>query len=214
MTDRNTLKRAAEAATPGSWKSFYKHKYDEWHVALDCDSPGMNIGLFADGCPTGQADAQFIALANPATILSLLADLEAKEEEIGRLEKGRKIQANAAKTLAHSIRAEVTHLEEKDRSEYFAAKSLDSERDMNAHLTHENESLRAQLTALREENKSLKSLLVPFADEAGEWDDTDEKLADSYMPLIGHEQDSKMAKATFCLGDLRRARAATEADND
>ena len=66
-------------------------------------------------------------------------------------------------------------------------------------LLAENASLKAKLQEARE-------ALAPFADEAGEWDDCEEPLSDKYMPLIGHEQDSKMAKATFCLGDLRRAR--------
>lgn len=47
--------------TPGPWSVFYKHKYDEWHVSVPLESGGMKLGLFLDGCPTGEHDARLIA---------------------------------------------------------------------------------------------------------------------------------------------------------
>lgn len=73
--DLKKIREAAEAATPGPWRSFYKRKYDEWHVAMDCASPGMNVGLFDDGCPTGEADARHIATSNPETVIQLVDEV-------------------------------------------------------------------------------------------------------------------------------------------
>jgi septal ring factor EnvC (AmiA/AmiB activator) len=46
-------------------------------------------------------------------------------------------QSGAAKTLRAAIVSEVQHLKDMDRSEYNAAKSLDSEREANAILTEQ-----------------------------------------------------------------------------
>jgi hypothetical protein len=85
-------------------------------------------------------------------------------------------------------------LEEKDRSEYFAAKSLDSERDMNAHLTHENEDLRAKCEAMR-------AALEPFAYIAEMDIGEDEADFDFY-------QVAKNSNARPTVGMFRRARKA------
>lgn len=66
------------------------------------------------------------------TILTLCADVERLNAAIVR-------QAGAAKTLRECTLAEVRHLKDKDRSEYRAAASLDSERKANELLTDENE---------------------------------------------------------------------------
>jgi hypothetical protein len=51
--------------TPGQWKVFHKHKYDEWHVSVPKSDSNMTIGLFEHGIPTEnpEADARLIACA-------------------------------------------------------------------------------------------------------------------------------------------------------
>ena len=49
--------------TPGPWRAFYKHKYDEWHVSLP--GQGLRLGLFQNGLVSEnrEADAHLIAAA-------------------------------------------------------------------------------------------------------------------------------------------------------
>lgn len=88
MTDLDSLRKAAEKATPGPWL----HGYEDGSGKND---PGEGacitgpFGLFPviqggdmDGVAAGvlkQADATFIALANPATVLALLDRLDRAE---------------------------------------------------------------------------------------------------------------------------------------
>lgn len=69
------IQAVAEAATPGPWIYFPKPKYKEHHVSLPRADSGMRRALFDDGCQTErpEADARFIAAANPATLLDMVA---------------------------------------------------------------------------------------------------------------------------------------------
>ncbi|NNA37473.1 hypothetical protein HBO97_23445 [Pseudomonas lundensis] len=68
MTDNTELKRLAEAATPGPW---YQHGGIMQVLSHDCETV---CETFEDDgeCP----DAQFIAAANPAAVLALIAENE------------------------------------------------------------------------------------------------------------------------------------------
>lgn len=77
MTDTqlSELKRLAQAATSGPWKIAFNK--DIYHVSLD--------GNYVDICDNGydgtggiqnSKDAAYIAAANPAVILELIAELE------------------------------------------------------------------------------------------------------------------------------------------
>ena len=68
MTDHSELKRLAEAATPGPW---YQHGGIMQVLSHDCETV---CETFEDDgeCP----DAQFIAAANPAAVLALIAENE------------------------------------------------------------------------------------------------------------------------------------------
>ena len=72
-----------------------------------------------------------------------LTDLAA--DRIEELEAAIKRQARAARTLRDLTLAEVSHLQDKDRAEYFAAKTLNSEREANEILTNRIEELEAKL---------------------------------------------------------------------
>lgn len=66
--------------TPGPWTYFYKHKYDEWHVALPMDGSQMKTALCDDGIQSAnrEADARLIAaapeMAEALTPFKALAD--------------------------------------------------------------------------------------------------------------------------------------------
>lgn len=68
MSDYSELKRVAEAATPGPW---YQHGGIMQVLSHDCETV---CETFEDDgeCP----DAQFIAAANPAAVLALIAENE------------------------------------------------------------------------------------------------------------------------------------------
>ena len=67
--------------------------------------------------------------------------IEELEKQNASLEAAIKRQAGAARTLREYTLAEVRHLSDRDRSEYFAAQTVDSERDANAMLTERIEEL-------------------------------------------------------------------------
>lgn len=67
--------------------------------------------------------------------------IEELEKQNASLEAAIKRQAGAARTLREYTLAEVRHLSDMDRSEYFAAQTVDSERDANAMLTERIEEL-------------------------------------------------------------------------
>lgn len=86
MTPAEQAIREALAAgpTPGPWSSFYKSKYDEWHVSIPVADSSMKWALFDDGIRTErpEADARYIAAVNPAAISSLLAEMDAMRKEL------------------------------------------------------------------------------------------------------------------------------------
>lgn len=96
--DKTALRALAEAATPGPWTYFPKPKYSEHHVSVPIAGSGWRRALFDDGCSTGAPDAQFIAAANPATIIALL-------EELVRTERNRDMWKEQVATQAAQIEA-------------------------------------------------------------------------------------------------------------
>jgi BMFP domain-containing protein YqiC len=73
-------------------------------------------------------------------------ELEQAEARIEELEAAIKRQASASKKLRSFDLERTQHLEAIDRSEYTAAKTLDSERHANEILTHRIEELEAKLS--------------------------------------------------------------------
>lgn len=72
--DKDKLRALAEAATPGPWSYNGNCRYGVWSAALGC---------YVFDCGS-TVDADFTAAANPATILSLLGEIE-RLELIGQL---------------------------------------------------------------------------------------------------------------------------------
>ncbi|EJD2963180.1 ead/Ea22-like family protein [Salmonella enterica] len=73
------LRMAAENATPGEWCS------DDYGLIADA---GLNANYYIASCsgPDNRANKRFIAAANPATVLALLDEREAKSKRIAELE--------------------------------------------------------------------------------------------------------------------------------
>lgn len=83
--DKQALREAAEKATPGEWKRMMRNS-DELMTTFH----GIAIGNVFVELTTGKRDifdAEFIAASNPATMLALLDELEAKDRKILKLEK-------------------------------------------------------------------------------------------------------------------------------
>ncbi|HCD6983144.1 TPA: ead/Ea22-like family protein [Enterobacter hormaechei] len=78
--DKQALREAAEKATPGEWKRMMRNS-DELMTTFH----GIAIGNVFVELTTGKRDifdAEFIAASNPATVLALLDELEAKDSTI------------------------------------------------------------------------------------------------------------------------------------
>jgi hypothetical protein len=76
MDKFSALKAAALAATPGPWRAL---SYDD---RLGIDGDGGQILVCEHITKQRPQDALFIAAANPAVILALLAELEAPDEKM------------------------------------------------------------------------------------------------------------------------------------
>ena len=106
MTDHSELKRLAEAATPGPW---YQHGGIMQVLSHDCETV---CETFEDDgeCP----DAQFIAAANPAVVLGLIAhlDLAVEARDLYMADKKQLAFAlNDARAEAARLKAENERLE-------------------------------------------------------------------------------------------------------
>lgn len=99
--DTTKLRELANKATPGPWTYFPYPKYREHHVSVPIDGSSMTLPLFQDGCQTSKPkeDAEFIAAANPATVLALLDERDALIDTMrymrAELEKLRTIESAA-----------------------------------------------------------------------------------------------------------------------
>ena len=92
MSKYDELKRLAEAATQGRWVTDGEYVNEHGHVveAYVAHQDGGRIGLAWANClvPTDQQcrdNASFIAAANPAVILELIAEVEALREKTSEL---------------------------------------------------------------------------------------------------------------------------------
>ena len=87
--DKRALREAAEKATKGQWAV----EFDDEIYSTD----GVNHEQIAMVFSENEArDAAFIAAANPATVLALLDELEAKDKQIADLKEAFSIALSAA----------------------------------------------------------------------------------------------------------------------
>ncbi|MGV4207666.1 ead/Ea22-like family protein [Citrobacter freundii] len=95
--NKHALREAAEKATPGEWKRMMRNS-DELMTTFH----GVAIGNVFVELTTGKRDifdAEFIAAANPSTVLSLLDELEAAEKRIASLQSENEYIRNRYKEL-------------------------------------------------------------------------------------------------------------------
>jgi hypothetical protein len=78
MTDAH-LKRLAEAATPGPWRAAHYH---EGYIQIETNGEPSLCVLDSDVGTHFARNADFIAAANPATVLRLLERIAALREAI------------------------------------------------------------------------------------------------------------------------------------
>ena len=85
---RTKLKAAAEAATPGPWEARENSVIEEAATRHDsCLAVLVSAGTRT--IDEAEANAAFIALANPETILALLAEIESLEARVASAEGDR-----------------------------------------------------------------------------------------------------------------------------
>lgn len=86
--------------TPGPWTCFFKHKYNEWHVAIPLPNSSIRLALFDDGVPgeNPEADARLIAAAPELleALKDLLSDTQHSTHDCGDEEWCPVIKARAA----------------------------------------------------------------------------------------------------------------------
>lgn len=137
MSDNAELKRAAEAASQGRWNQ------DGFEVQND------DINDYRVARCNRLADAKFIAAANPAAVLTLIAQIERDEMHL-----------RAFSTVAETAVAERDQLKaENERLEseaVYSAAGFDAAREEIARLKAENEALRNVLQEAADELRELK----------------------------------------------------------
>lgn len=118
MDKFSELKAAAMAATPGPWildddswsegdnaNVSTEERYDGRIVSIaQIEGGGSESGFDEPFSTEQQANARYITAANPAVVLALLAELEAKDKRIAELEAEEEVWGSAA--LKHLARAE------------------------------------------------------------------------------------------------------------
>lgn len=84
MIDLEELERLAKAATPGPWEASDYGSYDGQSEAWYVDTTSKQADIYSDeggiaanhwDADRGKHDMQFVAAANPATILALTAEV-------------------------------------------------------------------------------------------------------------------------------------------
>ncbi|EJS4078426.1 ead/Ea22-like family protein [Escherichia coli] len=85
-----SLKAAARKATPGQWMAFTHADSQTFSVHTPDDKRCGDVIKWAgfDGQRKAKANAEFIALANPANVLALVEALEKAQQQIVELQQG------------------------------------------------------------------------------------------------------------------------------
>lgn len=80
--DKRALREAAEKATPGKWRYLKTTPFMDAEISAENHTRVVNL-LAGD---VTVDNSEFIAAANPSTVLALLDELEAKDQRIAELE--------------------------------------------------------------------------------------------------------------------------------
>ena len=79
--DKRALREAADAANKSSWG-----RWESYHPHKGARGYEVKVGVKAVAQHCLKVDSVFIAAANPATVLALLDELEAKDKRIAELQ--------------------------------------------------------------------------------------------------------------------------------
>lgn len=141
MTDitelAQSMKAAAENATPGEWCSD-----DQYGIAADS---GLNGNYYIASCsgPEHRQNKRFIALANPANILALVEALEKAQQE-HRLHAARLISEKAL------LKERIAELEEAEQKLCAANVTLDARAELAERRLAELESRTVTVKLLKD----------------------------------------------------------------
>lgn len=104
--DKRALREVAEKATPGPWLWINTGSFFSFLVSESNQDPhqciiddGSSWGEYGETINPESPDGVFIAAANPATVLALLDELEAKDKRIAELESDNAYIRNRYKEL-------------------------------------------------------------------------------------------------------------------
>ena len=108
--EKKEIRELCNFATPGPWTYFPKRKYNEHHVGVPAYGTDMNLkmDLFPDGCPSGEADAKFIAHAREIVpkLLNALDESRVERDKYRDAVKGAEVIYKVASDRIKELEAE------------------------------------------------------------------------------------------------------------
>jgi chromosome segregation ATPase len=152
QTEHNALRKLAEAATPGPWAFGTFHRLlvvqADKHGGADKHSAIADIG--AGSIPwdaTAESmqeynDAEYIAAANPAKVITLLDQLQSQAEHIKETERTLDKQCQASKLVIDDLRAQIAAMTANTATDKHL---VDLANDTATRLLKERDTLRAEL---------------------------------------------------------------------
>ncbi|WP_427033075.1 ead/Ea22-like family protein [Enterobacter hormaechei] len=91
--DKQALREAAEMATESDW---IVDAHEGWHAVIPvADAVNGNYIIAEFQGPESKRNRDYVAAANPATVLALLDELEAKDKQIANLKEAFRIALSA-----------------------------------------------------------------------------------------------------------------------
>ncbi|HBL0724689.1 TPA: ead/Ea22-like family protein [Serratia marcescens] len=161
------LKAAAIAATPGPW-FVHEKPCEDGNYGIDTSdnewtAEAVVWWVFARQSIWKEEDARFIAAANPAVVLALLAELEAKTLEGRCIEQERRlfrVERTAHQQHAQELEKRITELEAIRADASLVLKEIGNELGCNPY----NESIMMAIDELKEREKRVVALAGGNAD--------------------------------------------------
>jgi hypothetical protein len=177
-TDTKKLRELLAGATPGLWGLIdWQDGYGENLTTICVRTPEIlwpgQSSIWPDGMECHQVantDDGNNPLPDAALIVAAVNALPELLDEVERLREAIKRQAAAVRNLQTSEDSQINVLRKQSQQAHIAVSTLDSERDMNAILTEENERLRAELAEVREAAKCTEQcgrVVMEMLDEHG-----------------------------------------------
>ncbi|MDV7209933.1 ead/Ea22-like family protein [Azotobacter beijerinckii] len=194
MVDWSELNRLAEAATPGPWR-IGKANRDESDIGIHGAGDGSIVAdVCSDVWGDADANAEFIAAANPAAILALIAENERLKQELSGPHDV--FAKDLVKELVDNAQAILENSDDGEDEFYIVLMaSAERLRRQEAKL----DQLRAELERVRAEGEALRKHLAECADS----------LESEILDRYGSSKDHPAMRRKFELDmqDVNEARA-------